>query len=759
MPSLKQLAPVEDWCARPAYSDVCAEFPFMIALVQNFTNSTSSQFRHSLQAAYDLLPNSGDPLDMSKPKRSLLPFIGKLSSSLFGTATEEDVEIVAAHVQSLSKSQSQLLAGFQLQNEHMSSFMTLTQARMSNLDAMLRQQSTTFSDAFLAERRRSAKHDTALNLMLYTLFSKFADSSLLHHQVNDLYNGLQMLLAGFLPSSLIPSGVLKQTTKAIGNHLYNSFGQLQLAETDPSYYYSSHDFLFYRRRSNLFITVKFPLSVRHIGYLNVFKATVFPVPFHNNSDLLTLVQTPAQYLLVSYAFDYFAELPPSATVPKQVSVDILSRISRPSCLFSLFQDAPSVIQADCKFQVLKSSDITTELYVLNYPQILLRSPHYLSVTCPYPYTSPPPCSYCFYSVPCACSVQTIQVFLPPRVSHCNTSDSLPLASPLQYPVNLALLHHFFDNDTLAIFASDTLLSSPLSVELPPMKFFNHSFDEKLATSTSLSYQLDKVVNATKADENIYRSIVDPLLFGDLYVPSNFFFTPPGYLALATTGLASFNLVFTFWLAYRLRLVSAALLGVANHASIAHAHSLPPILVATLSPSSTPSTILNFPSSYSSDYFGYLLLILFVIFIVTKFRRCFVRRFESSPDFDLCLEIKAKRRCFFVTLQTVSGCPTDFVVAGTTLSSQIAVVGWFRPKLCITWGDLTISHKTTGRPLLLSPHFSISFLERFKLSSVFTNPYECYLFFSHAGRGNYVTLTTASSGRVGGQAVLLPSEDC
>ena len=107
------------------------------------------------------------------------------------------------------------IAGVELQNEHMSSFMTLSHARMSNLDAMLRQQSSTFSDALLAESHRSAKHDTAVNVLLYTLFSKFADSSLLHHQVNDLYDGLQMLLAGLLPSSLIPFSVLKQTTKAM----------------------------------------------------------------------------------------------------------------------------------------------------------------------------------------------------------------------------------------------------------------------------------------------------------------------------------------------------------------------------------------------------------------------------------------------------------------------------------------------------------------------------------------------------------------
>lgn len=69
-----------------------------------------------------------------------------------------------------------------------------------------------------------------------------------------------------------------------------------------------------------------------------------------------------------------------------------------------------------------------------------------------------------------------------------------------------------------MFASDTLLATPL-VSLPPMKFFNHSFNDKLAISRLLSYDLDKVVNATKSDANIYCSIVDPLLYGDIAVPT------------------------------------------------------------------------------------------------------------------------------------------------------------------------------------------------------------------------------------------------
>lgn len=71
-----------------------------------------------------------------------------------------------------------------------------------------------------------------------------------------------------------------------------------------------------------------------------------------------------------------------------------------------------------------------------------------------------------------------------------------------------------------------LLHQPLGVPLPPMRFFNHSFDHKLATFRALSYQLEKLVNAFKADEQIFRCMVDPLLTGDLMVQTEFFLTTP-----------------------------------------------------------------------------------------------------------------------------------------------------------------------------------------------------------------------------------------
>ena len=145
-----------------------------------------------------------------------------------------------------------------------------------------------------------------------------------------------------------------------------------------------------------------------------------------------------------------------------------------------------------------------------------------------------------------------------------------------------------------------------------------------------------------------------------------------------------------------------------------------------------SRLFQLTSTRYMDYLGYVILGLFLLIILRKLCKCRVQRFESSPDFDICLEVKAPWRCFFLTIQKVSGCLIDYAIAGTTLSSHISAQGWFRPCVFITWGDLQLVQHTSRCPILLVTKVSISLLTRFKLSGVFTNPYECFFVFCTCG---------------------------
>jgi len=734
LPVLPETLPTTDLCAHPSTSGICQEFPLLVELVSNFTASSVDRIRSAVQMIYDLLPESSAGVDSFKSKRSLLPVIGKLSRTLFGTATEDDVETLAAHINSITKSQSELLHAFQVQNDHLSSYMTLSQARLTNFEALFTQQQVDLVDMLNTNRQWVMKSNRDLTLMLQFLFTRYSDYILLTQQITELTAGIQILLTGLLSPSLISADTLRHTITELQNHLRSPTIQAHLVETNPTFYYTSHEFLFVRTGTNLFITIKFPICHDGIATLNVYRVHTFPVPLGNNSDLVTMLSTPSSLFALSSDAAFMAEDIRALPNKGLFQVNMLMQASTSSCLFALFRDLSSSVKTVCTFHVIESQSLPSDLYVVHYPQVLIRSPTLLQVKCPYQFQSPSPCSHCFFTVPCACSVTTRRSYLPARVTQCTADFDLVPESTVKYSVNLALLQHYFDNETLGLFTSATLLDQPLNVSLPPMKFLNHSFDDKLAVSHAIAYDLDRVINATKQDANIYRSMVDPILFGDLVIPTPFFFTPPGYLLIVTSGFSACHAIFTLWLAYRLRLTQAALMGIIHRA---HADTLPPYLVVTLPPSSTTTHMFSLGSD-SFNYATYLILAIVLVLILRKCYKCRNRHFTSAVDFDVCLEIKSLGRCVFVTIQKVSGCPTDYLVTGTTLSSHITVNGCFRPYLYVTWGNLQIQHSGTGRAIILRNHIPISFMHRFHIAAALSNMYDCFLFFNHAGRGTYAT---------------------
>lgn len=67
------------------------------------------------------------------PEELLYPFDGSLSLSLFGTATMDDVNISASHINVLTKTLNNIVNALQKHNEHMTSFMSTANKRMDYL--------------------------------------------------------------------------------------------------------------------------------------------------------------------------------------------------------------------------------------------------------------------------------------------------------------------------------------------------------------------------------------------------------------------------------------------------------------------------------------------------------------------------------------------------------------------------------------------------------------------------------------------------
>src|SRR6218665_1090305 len=141
----------------------------------------------------------------------------------------------------------------------MSSFMSITKFQFDNLELLLQQQHNEFTESLLGQQQWFEQHNRRFELLVSRVLSKLYDYLMLHDQVQQLYNSLELLTSGFLPASLISASTIQNTLSEISDTVKAQFPSLYLAKWGPASYYTSHDFLFLRCGTELYITVKFPL--------------------------------------------------------------------------------------------------------------------------------------------------------------------------------------------------------------------------------------------------------------------------------------------------------------------------------------------------------------------------------------------------------------------------------------------------------------------------------------------------------------------
>lgn len=66
-------------------------------------------------------------------KRALLPFVGDLSKSIFGIATENDVRVLAGHINALTRQQNKVVRALAKHGGDLSSYINQVDDRMDNL--------------------------------------------------------------------------------------------------------------------------------------------------------------------------------------------------------------------------------------------------------------------------------------------------------------------------------------------------------------------------------------------------------------------------------------------------------------------------------------------------------------------------------------------------------------------------------------------------------------------------------------------------
>ena len=152
--------------------------------------------------------------------RSLLPFVGSLSKSLFGTATMDDVNILASHINMLTRHTNDMTRALVQHNDHLSSFMKLSDSRMNNLKRGIKNNAEAIT--LLANKLSNISElEASLANISEVLLNQVNKVAVFKNKMDKLVAAIQTLVEGKLSPFLISKSIIGHTIIQI-NHYYRN---------------------------------------------------------------------------------------------------------------------------------------------------------------------------------------------------------------------------------------------------------------------------------------------------------------------------------------------------------------------------------------------------------------------------------------------------------------------------------------------------------------------------------------------------------
>jgi hypothetical protein len=153
---------------------------------------------------FSLIPES-KLLGASRSKRGLMNFIGSLSKTLFGTATVDDINVLAQHVQSLNKIEFKLANNLKQHEEHVSSFMSIVDDRFDNAMEAIKHNHDDIRSSVVLFNNKVNDIQQSLESLTGLLIDQLEQVAIINTQVEELKLGVLSLVNGKLSPYIRPT--------------------------------------------------------------------------------------------------------------------------------------------------------------------------------------------------------------------------------------------------------------------------------------------------------------------------------------------------------------------------------------------------------------------------------------------------------------------------------------------------------------------------------------------------------------------------
>ena len=319
-------------------------------------------------------------VDSERGKRSLIPIIGQLMSTLFGTVSENELDNINRNIKALASNQQQIIHDLDVSlsvlnltrmqvSENRRSIMDLI-IIVQKLDSKIRQLKQTFEQKFV--RLEQFIHT-------YLQFKMILDEIRLTTQdavfyLENLKSELNMLSMHHLSTNTISPKDLKKLLTDVESKLPNNFELSKSPRKDIWYFYKTLTCITYLEDNEIRVVLKIPLINTREEY-EIYRIHNLPLPMHrvlpNQTDILLKYSLETEILMISKDKAKFSLLSESAF---QMCNSYHFQFCNPEtafyqtnvnkfCVIALFRQNAHDIKTFCKQMVVLDQKLPTTNYL------------------------------------------------------------------------------------------------------------------------------------------------------------------------------------------------------------------------------------------------------------------------------------------------------------------------------------------------------------------------------------------------------------
>lgn len=457
---------------------------------------------------------SVDSFDDVRAKRSILPFVGKLSSFLFGTVNEDQLKALQTELHGMKSLIGRSASTFASASSKFANAVKLQNDRIDSLNRLIVQQGDSMQN--LANRFSTAIQTVQSDFALMTIgFDKITDHLMKLGETESLRSSIELLLTGTLSQHLIPRRAMLQALNSLQQSLTEQGTNLTIMYTDTHHYYSTHkDYAVGRQNNTLVVSVQVPLASTAVGRsLDLYEVIKTPMPVPGSKGHYMRLVSDTEFIGFSNNSDYFLSFPskPVGAVwhLSDVRVNLQSRTQQ-SCDTAMLDGNLEFIRQFCQYRVIVEN-LPHMMVRVSHTHVLVTGMKSLYVQCDpdVEHEFNVSQSQVIIRVPCQCTLSTEKIFLPKHVGSCSQHLFDVDSDSILHTTNLVWLAEFFDATTeLSEMLVDSMHNDSFEIQIPALKIKDRKYNEVLALDHQRGLDVSKAIQSIRNDSTLYQSYAE-----------------------------------------------------------------------------------------------------------------------------------------------------------------------------------------------------------------------------------------------------------